>query len=454
LCTQAGTIDQWRQRTIYQVLTDRFARGSGNNSPCPDLHNYCGGTFSGLKNHLDYIQGMGFDAIWISPTVANTPGGYHGYWAQDINNVNSNFGTQNDLKDLITECHKRDIWIMFDVIANHVGPVGYDYKTIQPFNDQQHYHDCSKCPAGCNINFDAHDQTQTEICRLAGLPDLNQTNPYVSSTLLNWIKNLLSSNNVDGIRIDTVPEVPKTFWTQFTQAAGVFSIGEVFDGRIDYVAGYQGPVNSVLSYPLYFALTNVFGRQQSMNQLQSILQQYNQNFKDKSVLGTFLENHDNARFLSFQKDVVLFKSGLTFTLMAQGIPIIYYGADQGFSGGNDPNNREPLWTSNFNQNSELYAYIKTLVQFRKSHQIQNLDQVQRYSDDNFYAFTRGSSIFVATTNVGSRGAQVKRTITFHPFTDGTKLCNLFFETDCINVTKGSFDVYLNNGEAKVFYPVK
>jgi len=138
--------------------------------------------------------------------------------------------------------------------------------------------------------------------------------------------------------------------------------------------------------------------------------------------------------------------------MAQGIPIIYYGAEQGYNGGSDPFNREPLWTSNFNTNTEEYSYIKTIIEFRKSHQIQSLDQVQRYSDDNFYAFTRGTGVFVATTNVGVNGQQIKRNITFHPFANGTKLCNLFFATDCIMVN-GSFEVTLNNGEAKIFSPM-
>lgn len=59
----AATKDQWKSRTIYQVLTDRFSRGNGDNSGCPDLHNYCGGTFKGITQNLDYIQTMGFDAI-------------------------------------------------------------------------------------------------------------------------------------------------------------------------------------------------------------------------------------------------------------------------------------------------------------------------------------------------------------------------------------------------------
>uniref|UniRef100_A0A6B2L3N6 alpha-amylase n=1 Tax=Arcella intermedia TaxID=1963864 RepID=A0A6B2L3N6_9EUKA len=448
----AASAGDWRQRTIYQLLTDRFARGNGDNSPCGDIRNYCGGTFKGIESQLDYIAGMGFDAIWISPVVANTPGGYHGYWAQDLYSINSNFGTAQDLKDLVTACHNKGIWVMADVVCNHVGPVGYDYSTIKPFNDASDYHNCNSCPPGCSINFGSSDQNQVELCRLAGLPDLNQSNPFVANTLVSWAQQLISTYEFDGLRIDTVPEVSKTFWTQFSQGTGAFAIGEVFDGRVDYVAGYQGPVSSVLSYPLYFTITNVFARQQSMRQIESTLSAYNTYFKDTSVLGTFLENHDNPRFKNMQGDNTLYKAALTFSLMARGIPIIYYGAAQGFNGGADPNNREPLWTTNFNTNTELYKYISSVINIRKSKNIQALDQVQRYADDQFYAFTRGTEVFVATTNVGSNGPQIVRQITYQPFADGTKLCNLLFSGDCITVTKGSFTVYLNNGETKIFAP--
>jgi len=130
-------------------------------------------------------------------------------------------------------------------------------------------------------------------------------------------------------------------------------------------------------------------------------------------------------FLNINSDIALFKAGLTYTIMATGIPIIYYGAEQGYAGGADPNNREALWTSNFNNNSDLYKFLQLIINYRKSQKIQALPQVQRYSDDNFYAFTRGN-VFVALTNVGSNGNQIIRHITFHPYANGTKLCNLFF----------------------------
>ena len=63
--------DEWKSRNIYFALTDRFATGQDGAGACGDLSNYCGGTFKGLEANLDYIQGMGFDAIWITPVVAS-----------------------------------------------------------------------------------------------------------------------------------------------------------------------------------------------------------------------------------------------------------------------------------------------------------------------------------------------------------------------------------------------
>ena len=65
----AADADAWKSRNIYFALTDRFATGEDGGSECGDLSKYCGGTWKGLEKNLDYIQGMGFDAIWITPVV-------------------------------------------------------------------------------------------------------------------------------------------------------------------------------------------------------------------------------------------------------------------------------------------------------------------------------------------------------------------------------------------------
>jgi len=137
----------------------------------------------------------------------------------------------------------------------------------------------------------------------------------VKSTLLNWIQNLIQKYKIDGIRIDTIPEVPKWFWKLFAESAGVYQVGEVFDGRIDYVSDYQNYLDAVLNYPLYFALKNAFQYNGSMKQFESTLQAINKSFKDPGVLGVFVNNHDNARFLNNNYNIPKFRNAIAFSLL-------------------------------------------------------------------------------------------------------------------------------------------
>ena len=191
----SATKEEWKQRSVYQVLTDRFARTDGGREPCTELSKYCGGTFKGLTQHLDYIQSMGFDAIWISPVVENSANGYHGYWASNFEAINPEFGTEQDLQNLVDAAHQRDMFVMVDVVANHVSYVPQisvtdaatssvtrheDFSSIHPFNDPSYYHE------NCEIK-DWDDEKQMENCRLCGLPDLDQDHPFVRQYLKDWV---------------------------------------------------------------------------------------------------------------------------------------------------------------------------------------------------------------------------------------------------------------------------
>jgi alpha-amylase len=119
----------------------------------------------------------------------------------------------------------------------------------------------------------------------------------VRSYLKNWIKNLVSKYGFDGIRIDTIPEVPKGFWSEYGAAAGVFQMGECFNGNDAYVGDYQNYVTALFNYPMYYTIKDVFMYQRSMRMIPDRWNQNNQHFTDVDALGIFVDNHDNARFL-------------------------------------------------------------------------------------------------------------------------------------------------------------
>ena len=333
---QAGDTSAWKQRAVYQVLTDRFARSDGSTGSCGDLSNYCGGDYQGMIQQLDYIQGMGFDAIWISPVIDNLDGGYHGYWARNWEQVNTNFGSEDDLKELVKECHARDIYVMVDVVANHSAPIGFDFSQIYPLNQAEHYHD--------NCDIDWNNQWSVENCRLAGLPDHNTENDYVRTYLKNWVKNLVSEFDFDGIRIDTIPEVPADFWSEYGASAGVFQMGECFNGDPAYVGPYQDHLTALFNYPMYYTISDVFGSSKSMYNIKSRYDEEESHFNDIDALGVFVDNHDNARFLhNHGGNKTGLKAAEVFALTTRGISFTYYGTEQYYAGGNDPNNRESLW---------------------------------------------------------------------------------------------------------------
>ena len=141
---------EFRKRRFYQVLTDRFA--TSNQKACKNLRHYCGGDYKGMISKLDYIKDLGYNGIWISPTVAqaeNNNGAYHGYWFSDFYASNPRFGTDQDLKNLVKEAHKRDIYVISDVVYNHVGGCSggrNDFSCIKTFPKAEYYHD------DCEIN--------------------------------------------------------------------------------------------------------------------------------------------------------------------------------------------------------------------------------------------------------------------------------------------------------------
>ena len=424
--------EEWKPRSIYQILTDRFARTS-DTGWC-NYSQYCGGNYRGLISKLDYIKGMGFDAIWISPIIENTEGSYHGYHFTNLYNLNYHFGSEDDFKALVSECHNKDIWVMVDVVANHAGPVGTDFGRINPFNRAEHYHDW------CEIN-NWGNQWEVENCRLCGLPDLKQENDWVTQKLLEWIHDLVQKYNIDGIRIDTIMEVPKWFWDKFRQSAGVFQIGEAFNGDPGYVADYQNHLDSVFNYPLYYAIKSSFCG--NFRDLEYYWFNTRKAFPAPEYTATFVENHDNPRWLNECNDRAKFTNAVIFSLLWEGIPVFYYAGEQYYAGGADPNNREPLW-DNYNTNSPLYQFLGKTNKLRKQVKIWNFAITQRYADNNFYAFSRGN-VLACFTNVKS----CQRTITYHPFNRGDKLCNILYDGDCVTVNDNGIQINMG-GYPKVY----
>lgn len=94
---------------------------------------------------------------------------------------------------------------------------------------------------------------------------------------------------------------------------------------------------------MYYTIKDVFGSSKSMYNIKTRWSQEEGHFSDIDALGIFVDNHDNERFLHDFSDQRMFKNALVFALTARGIPFYYYGSEQAYGGGKDPQNRESLW---------------------------------------------------------------------------------------------------------------
>jgi alpha-amylase len=390
----AETPVDWRGRAIYFVVTDRFANGDPANdgaegfaSDRADPKAWHGGDFQGVIDRLDYIAGMGFTGIWITPIVdQHDRHAYHGYWAWDFSRIDGHLGDPAKLRELVDRAHAKGIAVMIDTVANHTGRYGYRSPT---FPDPAMYHH-----AGEIKNY--ADPVEVETHDLAGLEDLAQENPVVRARLLDHVRWLVHAG-ADGLRVDTVKHVPVSFWREFQAAARVYTIGEVLDGAVDKVAPYSHVLSATLDYPLYFAIRDVFGKGASARALGRVFAQ-DSAYRDTQLSGVFIDNHDQPRFLC-EASVERLRLALAFAFTVRGIPIVYYGTEQELASCDD--NRQDMFDAI--GATPLYRYIATLANIRASHEALRAGvQHERWQDDTAYAFERvaGGSVAVVAFNLG------------------------------------------------------
>lgn len=281
-------------KSVYFLLTDRFARSDGDDAPCHG-GGWCNGTLRGVTEHLDYIQGMGFDCVWITPVVKQFEGNddtgtplqntaFHGYWAYDWYQIDPHFGTEEDLRDLSDGLHERGMCFILDMVVNHVGPIlsSKDVAKVRPFNQTSHYNqpgatqgmsfdDYTRCfrefrmvspecpyplqalgkeafgePVPADLPFcgvgsycQGYDEALTQDGWFYDLGDLNQSVPFVREGLIDWAVHMVEAYEVDAIRLDTASFVPRDFLAELQESVGVEILGEVSTTNQTYHASFQ-----------------------------------------------------------------------------------------------------------------------------------------------------------------------------------------------------------------------
>jgi glycosidase len=438
----------WRDQVIYFVLTDRFAdgdpsnndQGAGEYNPAKSSH-YSGGDLQGIQQKLDYIQGLGATAVWLTPPVAHQwwsekaqYAGYHGYWATDFASIDAHYGTLADYQALSRDLHGRGMYLIQDIVVNHTGNFfGYDgpydasdtAKNFVLYEGQSSRQRAPVQPPFDQINrlnpahakADIYHWTppisdpsvpgQEFSYQLATLADLNTSNPRVRQALKHSYRYWLEQAGVDAYRIDTAKYVEHEFWQDFLHAPdGVLAkarelgkqhflaFGEVFEASKPFSADGEAKLrrflgsadkpelNSVIAFPLYFEINHVLAEGQPPAQLGYRLQQHVSQFPQPHVLPTFLNNHDTKRFLAAGSPAAFLQAyALLFTI--PGIPVIYQGDEQLL-----PETRQAMFaggwgakTDAFRPQHPMYQHIRQLADLRKQHRLFSRGEFQLLQAD-------------------------------------------------------------------------
>ena len=222
-----------------------------------------------------------------------------------------------------------------------------------------------------------------------GLKDLDTANPDVQTALIEVFTDWIDKAGLDGFRIDTLKHVEHEFWQNFCPAVRdhctligkerFLQFGEAFDGD-DALLGsftFDDEVDSVVYFSQKFQVfDDVFKYGQATTRVEDLLAQRAEHYSDvpaergagqapRDILINFLDNHDIPRFLFDKDSIPALKSALTYLFTEDGIPCLYYGTEQGFAGGNDPANREPLWPSAFATDGDVFQHVAALTALRR-----------------------------------------------------------------------------------------
>jgi hypothetical protein len=295
---------------------------------------------------------------------------------------------------------------------------------------------------------------------LSSLDDFKTETPFVREQMKKIYEFWIEQAGFDGFRIDTVKHVEMGFWQEwcpdvreFAAAHGqtnFFMFGEVptrSDAKIGSYTGTKGggayKLDSVLDYSLYFAVPSVFATadgspRKIAEHYRALALDYDPTVQNQLV--TFLDNHDQPRFLSEPGATTdRLKVALVFLYTAQGIPCLYAGTEQAFNGAKDPWDREDMFAGqfewgpslgdNFNQTHPLFQLVAQLNNFRRLYPALSTGKQQI-----LWSNAKGPGLFAFTRHLGSQTVLVvfntagtPQTLPGCPtaFAAGTKLVNLF-----------------------------
>ena len=453
----------WEGANIYFLLTDRFNNGDTTNdvnferTKTPGkLRGFEGGDLKGITQKIKegYFTKLGINAIWMTPIVeqihdATDEGtgityAYHGYWAKDWTAIDPNFGTKEDLKELVETAHKNGIRVLLDAVINHTGPVTEkdpvwpsDWVRTSPKCEYNNYENTTSCTLVENlpdIKTDSNENVALPPQLVAKWKaegryeqELKELDAFFERTglpraprfyIMKWLTDYITEFGIDGYRVDTVKHTEEYVWQEFKNECDYafaefkknnpekvldenefYLVGEVYnyvishgksfdfgDRKVNY---FDKAFNSLINFEIKWnakqmAAKDVFQKYDSL--LNTDLQGY-------GVLN-YMTSHDDGQPFDKERENP-FKTA-TMLLLTPGTSQVYYGDESARSLTIDDTIGDATLRSmmnwedinNLDDTKKILTHWQKLGQFRANHPAVGAGKHQVISEENGLVFSR------------------------------------------------------------------
>ncbi|NUR94875.1 MAG: hypothetical protein HOV67_06385, partial [Kribbellaceae bacterium] len=430
----------WRDEVGYSILVDRFAHDRFRRTHGDPAHGDTrhGGNLPGITARLDYLSTLGVTLLQLSPVTLAAPGCYHHYGPLHLTRVDPHLGTLDDLVELVDQAHRRGLRVLLDLVVNHMDRI-FEYADGDHFRAEPapvaalaveigpaEFADPRRFTRRGVIHDWKHPEQAVRGDFPPGLRRHASEDPETAELLITVAKWWIAATDVVGFRIDAIRHLEPAFVTRLTGEVKAYAAGLGKDDFLilgEYSATDDQPIaeclklgiDTVYNYPEYRRQSWALHGQAPTAALESSLltarAAWGEDAHDRSV--RFIDNHDVYRFLRDGEPAGRLAVATAFLVFSTGLPMLYYGTEQGFrqptqrlerecsADRASPHNREDMFADGafvspssagdrFDTASPTFAWTRRLLGVRRDHAaLRRGRQTPRYADpDNpgLYAF--------------------------------------------------------------------
>ncbi len=394
----------WLNNAVfYQIFVDRFCcsdKAIGIKSKInaewdelPTPTSFYGGNLDGITEKLDYINGLGATAIYLTPIFKSKSN--HKYDTIDFYCIDESFGDKESLKRLVEKAHEKGMRVVLDAVFNHVSHDFARFKDVMKKGKKSKYFDWFVID-GEKIRQDPPNYACFGDCEY--MPKLNTCNKEVQNYLVDVMLYWMKECDVDGWRLDVSDEISHGFWRKVREAvksqkSDSALIGENWHNSESFLRGDQ--FDSIMNYALTkrmmdFWVDESIDEKQLADRLNSLYMRYSD--VTNNMMFNLLDSHDTARFFTkVNKDRNRLLCAIATLVFLPGSFNLYYGTDILLEGEYDPDCRRTFDFSKLQEKDiiDFQISLKEVLKLKRQPAIKN-GKLKIYSKNDAVVIERAS----------------------------------------------------------------